>query len=292
MKFYDAYVVRGAVPDRPVQFAPGVMLMKAEDVPNLPFAAALFNLPVPGPETVQMIIRDSNPRGALVIEFESQIAPASPGYPREHSTDAITTDERAEIALRVRRSLVLSARASFNMPAHVTFREGGKPEDISVFTIDVPTWGPPPEPDFNVALARFKQIAKFADPNRIGLVIDRIASSRVWPFDRINPAIDLGIAMETALLAGDNKGGEISNKIRFRAGWLIGSDPTTRAEAGKTAALLYDARSGAVHEGKISDKVLKAGFDIEKMDTFVSQIALALLDRGRFPDWNTMLMGG
>ncbi|MFN3674519.1 MAG: hypothetical protein ACK4TC_00970 [Sphingomonas pseudosanguinis] len=126
----------------------------------------------------------------------------------------------------------------------------------------------------------------------LSLTIDRLLRSRLSKTveDRI---IDLGMAAEIALMhvakgGGDGKG-EITNKISHRAAWLLGADVDERARIAKVASDLYAARSIVVHTGSAPQKYVQA---ISEYDQLIVDVAMALLERGHFPDWKTLTLGG
>lgn len=68
--------------------------------------------------------------------------------------------------------------------------------------------------------------------------------------DFADRAIDLGIALESLLLA-DSDSGELSFRLSLRGAWLIGNDDVQRLEIQKALKKLYALRSRAAHAGTI-----------------------------------------
>ena len=82
---------------------------------------------------------------------------------------------------------------------------------------------------------------------------------------------------------------EIAHKIGGRAAWLLGHEPAERANIFTEMKLLYQARSEAVHSGVLS---AKSKVNLEAGDKLVTRTLTAILVRGRFPNWASLMMGG
>src|SRR3546814_15004749 len=107
------------------------------------------------------------------------------------------------------------------------------------------------------------------------------------PVDR---ALELGIAAEIALMHAHSPANtEITQKIGGRAAWLLGRDPAEREAVFVDMKKLYQARSQAVHSGALSSK---STVDLDAADRLVAGAVSAILERGGFPDWNNLTMGG
>jgi hypothetical protein len=116
----------------------------------------------------------------------------------------------------------------------------------------------------------------------------------------VDRAIDLGIALEALLMhesgAGqrsDNQ--EIRFKIGLRGAWLGAGTGTAeeRRERVSTLRRLYDFRSAAVHSGRITrgDPIdihnrLESGADL------CADLITRILEVGRWPDWDALVVGG
>ena len=135
----------------------------------------------------------------------------------------------------------------------------------------------------------FDQLAVFSEGDSLTRAIDRLGRSRlaVHPVDR---ALDLGMAAEIVLMHDHGTSNtEITHKIGSRAAWLLGKDATERATIFDEMKRLYSARSNAVHRGVLSPK---AKVDLDLADRLVARVAQAILERGSFPDWASLTMGG
>ena len=135
----------------------------------------------------------------------------------------------------------------------------------------------------------FEQLAAFAEEDSLTRAIDRLGRSRlaVHPVDR---ALDLGMAAEIVLMHDQSRSNtEITYKIASRAAWLLGEGADQRAEIFDQIKQLYAARSTAVHSGVLPSK---SKVDLDLADELVGRVIRAVLERGSFPDWMSLTMGG
>lgn len=82
---------------------------------------------------------------------------------------------------------------------------------------------------------------------------------------------------------------EITYKIGSRAAWLLGKDEGDRATIFDEMKHLYKARSDAVHSGVLPSK---SKVDLDVADQLVVRVVQAILERGKFPDWASLTLGG
>lgn len=135
----------------------------------------------------------------------------------------------------------------------------------------------------------FEQLASFSAGDSLTRAIDRLGRSRlaVHPVDR---ALDLGMAAEIVLMHDQSRSNtEITYKIASRAAWLLGEGADQRAEIFEHFKQLYAARSTAVHSGILPSK---SKIDLDVADEQVGRVIRTILERGRFPDWMSLTMGG
>jgi hypothetical protein len=111
-------------------------------------------------------------------------------------------------------------------------------------------------------------------------------------------AIDLGIALESLLLKNARRDDPISLPFRLRGAWLLGHDAETRRQFLLTFRSLYDLRSGAVHSGKLDDKVkVPRGGKVETKTFLDDGIKLCgqairkIIADQEFPDWDSLVLG-
>jgi len=146
---------------------------------------------------------------------------------------------------------------------------------------------------FPIESAKLKRtynlLKTFKGGDSMARAIDRLGRSRLAasPVDR---ALDLGMAAEIVLMHDHSSANtEIAHKIGSRAAWLLGNDPETRATIFAEMKALYHARSTAVHSGALSRK---STIDLDAADRLVTAAFIAILERGRYPDWASLVMGG
>jgi hypothetical protein len=143
--------------------------------------------------------------------------------------------------------------------------------------------------DMAMIKTAFAQLAAFAEGDSLTRAIDRLGRSRLatHPVDR---ALDLGMAAEIVLMHDlGTSNTEITYKIGSRAAWLVGEDANERATIFDEMKHLYKARSDAVHSGVLSPK---SKVDLDLADQLVVRVVRAILERGSFPDWASLAMGG
>jgi hypothetical protein len=109
----------------------------------------------------------------------------------------------------------------------------------------------------------------------------------------VDAAIDLGIALESIFLRdlSDDRG-ELTLRLRVRAGRWLGSSATERKEIALLVGDLYAVRSKAVHRGQVSDntrrrpttELLEEGFKL------AARSLVALIESGD-PDWDDVTLG-
>ncbi|MBF5093736.1 hypothetical protein F1643_03735 [Azospirillum sp. INR13] len=135
----------------------------------------------------------------------------------------------------------------------------------------------------------FELLGRFREVESLTRAIDRLGRARLAasPVDR---ALELGIAAEIALMHDHSPANtEITHKIGGRAAWLLGRDPAEREAVFVDLKKLYQARSQAVHSGALSSK---STVDLDAADQLVTRVLSAILERGSFPNWNNLTMGG
>ena len=122
--------------------------------------------------------------------------------------------------------------------------------------------------------------------NKLPIAIERWRSSKTNE-DIENKVIDLGIALE-ALYLPDGSSGEITFKLSLRASRFLGTDIRTRKSLMDKFRDIYDCRSKVVHTGKMPHKDME-NLVLEMQDLCRCTI-LKILDEGKFPDWDSLLL--
>lgn len=122
------------------------------------------------------------------------------------------------------------------------------------------------------------------------LSISRLSRSRLH-LNSTDRAIDLGIAIESALLHGETgigAKGEMRNKIGTRGAWLISGDLDERRKNFKILTKAYDARSSAVHSGALG----KGHHEVlPEADECCRKIMLKIAEQGVYPKWTDLVLG-
>jgi hypothetical protein len=276
-----------------VQVDAGIYLLPPEQAPAAPLRDALFE----SYEHRRLVLsKTAAPRNevhcALVIV--SAVTPlafeAKDSRLKALSKQAI---DKAEQAADFRRAAILAGSTVVTTPGYystaldpdfptdnATLMMGGM--DGIVASNVVP-------PGMSDILGWYKRLRRFRPQHlpAVRIAVDRLLGARL-SHNLADQALDLGMAMEILLLHDDKEGNkELGHKLGLRAGWLLGSDVTTRKLNKGVAGKLYAARSSAAHEGRWTP-----GFDAPGYDKFVSGIAREIVARGEFPNWVELTFGG
>ncbi len=227
---------------------------------------------------------------SVVPSFE-QLPPGATG-PAGNSVTQPVSQLRDAIRRRCRLACLLGSGGGVELPMSVILADrralltvggtmAGRPfaaHPLVAFPADVAT-----------IQRTFGQLAAFAEGDSLTRAIDRLGRSRlaVHPVDR---ALDLGMAAEIVLMHDNGTSNtEITHKIGSRAAWLLGGDANERAAIFDEMKHLYKARSDAVHSGVLPPK---SKVDLDLADQLVVRVVRAILERGSFPDWSSLTMGG
>ena len=131
--------------------------------------------------------------------------------------------------------------------------------------------------------------------------IDRWVRSKTDK-DPVDKIIDLGIAFEAFYLSDIESPTELSFRLRLHAASYLGKDKENRKALMKEFQDIYSWRSLAVHTGELPTK--KSGkkrksFTEEEVKQFIEsaqdlchQSIMKVLEDGRFPEWNDLILGG
>jgi hypothetical protein len=201
--------------------------------------------------------------------------------------------EREVIRQRVRLGCILAGHGavelpfSFIEPDRKDLFAGGEGNTVARPIAAYPLVSQPVE---DAAVKRaVDALEGFAEFESLARAIDRLGRARLAR-SAVDQALELGIAAEIALMHGDSSSNtEITHKISSRAAWLLGQDPTERETIFGQCKALYHARSKAVHEGVLPKK---SKIDLTDADRFVTRTLNAIAERGRFPLWSNVMMGG
>ena len=143
---------------------------------------------------------------------------------------------------------------------------------------------------------------KLIDPNsnvgeKLQIPINRWIQSKTsqTPEDKI---IDVAIAFESLYLSGIDSKTELRFRFSLHAAWHLGENKEQRRALMKEFKSIYDWRSTVVHTGKLPNKARKRPFTPEEVDAFITNAQdlcrdsiMKVLEEGKFPDWNNLILG-
>lgn len=244
------------------------------------------------------------PLGSIADDtaFLCQRYRVSPAFERRTSTqtapaaEGVTLPPQAErnaVRARVRLACLLAGTGAVEMPISAIEPDGtspflaGRGNQMARPSQARPLVAMPV--DGAIAQECFESLASFSGADSLARAIDRLGRARL-SLSEVDRALDLGMAAEIALMHDHGTSNtEIAHKISGRAAWLTGSDPKERGEIFSRMKRLYEARSKAVHSGALSSK---SKIDLDNSDRLVTQALRAILQRGSFPDWANLTLGG
>ena len=135
------------------------------------------------------------------------------------------------------------------------------------------------------------------DREKLQIPIDRWVESKTNR-NRIDKIIDLGIAFEALYLSDIDEPTELSFRLRLRAAWHLGENEKHRRVLMKEFSEIYAWRSKVVHTGKLPNKKKKPPFTHEEVKQFIEnaqdlcrESIMRILEDGKFPDWNSLILG-
>ena len=116
-------------------------------------------------------------------------------------------------------------------------------------------------------------------------------------------AIDLGIAAESLLTQDRDRDAPISFLVRTRGTLLLGGTPGTRKQNYNALRDLYNLRSEVAHNGMIADRTAilssektrrrfaEAAEQVRVGQRLCTELLIAVIQRGGFPDWDALMLG-
>ena len=111
--------------------------------------------------------------------------------------------------------------------------------------------------------------------------------------------IDLGIAFETLYVPAKvpGKSRKIVYNLKKNASRYLGKNKENREKLKRKIKVIYACRCDAAHEGKLGDSVTIDGKSItmskfiEKSQNLCRKSIIRILEDGKFPDWNNLVLG-
>ena len=107
--------------------------------------------------------------------------------------------------------------------------------------------------------------------------------------------LDLGIALEMALLEDNKNNSQLSLSFRLRGSWLIGSDHEERQVIYKQLRDIYNYRSQVAHSGSLCGNDAEKINSVREMFQEYSQLAERIIQQlicTNNPDWSKLILGG
>lgn len=295
-KFISVIAISGVSVLNDIKLQDNIFIMKPENLVASKEREILFNIDRwndPIFDFTGMRNPWRTPQVALVIERPNQNLIGKVGV----DPYQVEREKNFDIMLKAFAALTLSARCSpdfafqYELSCHPAIPPGGLGGagyggDIynkSYSRVEIC-------PDACVAAWTSICAAPKAHWTPLQLSIARLGRSRSHTFP-VDAAIDLGISLESCLVhneKGHGAKGELRNKIGSRGAWLLGKDRIERLEISKTLKLAYDYRSAAVHSGQLNKINIEK---FEQADTICSRILQKILEKGKFPDWERLVIG-
>ena len=110
--------------------------------------------------------------------------------------------------------------------------------------------------------------------------------------------IDLGIALESLYLPKDNID-QLAFQLRLCASWHLGKNKEDRKKLIDEFKAIYTLRSKAIHNGDVPEKIkIRKGEEPIDTSEFIlraqdlcRQSIIKILENGKFPDWNNLILG-
>jgi hypothetical protein len=106
--------------------------------------------------------------------------------------------------------------------------------------------------------------------------------------------LDLGIALEMALLEDNSNNQQLSLSFRLRGAWLIAEGAEQRAEVYRQLRMIYDYRSQVAHSGVLcgndAEKINAVSEKYPEFCNLAEKILHKLICKGK-PEWSKLLLG-
>ncbi|MEC5399620.1 hypothetical protein [Uliginosibacterium sp. H1] len=146
--------------------------------------------------------------------------------------------------------------------------------------------------EINTLLCAFLTLQE-TEKSRLGRALSRLCQSkrRHQIEDKI---LDLGIALEMALLDDNKSSQQLAQSLRLRGSWLIAETPDERVSIHDDVNLMYSYRSQVAHSGILCggrrDKIQAVQQSFPKYCRIAERALKKLICNGR-PDWTRLLLG-
>lgn len=284
--------VGGIELDNKLTLTDGVCLAPMDDIPSSAAREFVFRIDRFNRIKGSMGHEIPRPKVALVVSNKQPVLVSA----QAPSTELLTSTQLRQIEERVLMCLtlggaeaapVITAKTSWiNHPAQSFHGLSGFGAGTSPAQ-QYPLVYSKVDPAFVATLFSMTERLSKVDEAAICLSVGRLRDSRLneSPADR---AIDLGIALEI-LMIRDNDKQELSYRTALRGAFFLGENQVNRLEIYKTIRSAYDARSNAVHNGKLSNQRLIE--ILPRADSLCSALAAKIVQTGGFPqDWEALVL--
>jgi hypothetical protein len=294
----EVHVLWGLNPAQPVSLPDQMQLVSLEDSPPSLMRDRYLGVPEhvnhssPGPPAVV-----PKPRAALVRRLiHSPVFLGAPSFgpsPREAeaATERMADVTRVLTAL-LRRPIFPLAQGYVLDEATPLLLEGGWGGQSVYWAFQFPH-----EPEELDAVRLSEGVAAYlssAEALRDGLrtALERLRAAFIHPWFH-ERAMDLGIALEAALFAGDKSSytGELAYRFKLRGTLLLGGTPSERQHIAELLSRMYRLRSRVAHGGRSPHGNEDEQNFITESLQLCCRLIEALVMRGVVPDWDGMAMG-
>lgn len=284
--------VAGVKLDQPLQLAKNVMLVTEKSLSPSSAKEAVFRISRLGTIAGSSGHEIPRPLVALKIDSEEQVlVPKKSSYSPKLTMDAIRDIEQKCLAC-----LTLASDAA--APTYTCKTSWLDHPAQPYHGLAGGSYGTSPAQQYplspasfvgKLAVEIFAGIDALDDGTKAPLLVavDRLRKSRLHeqPVDR---AIDLGIALEILLLHDVEHQHELSHRASMHGARFLETDLVKRKEVFRELRAAYDARSSAVHEGKIN---LKKVASLAPADQLVRRVAVKMIESRSFPKWDDVVFG-
>lgn len=147
--------------------------------------------------------------------------------------------------------------------------------------------------EINSLLSSFSALS-FPNKTRMSRVLSRLSQAKRR--DQIEDKIlDLGIALEMALLDDNKNNSQLSLSFRLRGSWLIAADHKERQAIYRQLRDIYDFRSQVAHSGALcgndAEKINDVREKFQEYSLLAEKIIRELIYKNS-PDWSNLILGG
>lgn len=294
----EVHVLWGLRPAKPVSLPEGLQLVALEDAPP----SLLRDRYLCVPERLDAPLADHpavvpRPGAALVRRLEhGPVFLPAPEFGRHSASREAATEEMLDV---VRILTALLRRPVFPLAHGYVLDEatplwlGGGWGGQSIYG----SFQAAHEPEDLDSDRLTSGVAAYLGSNealRSGLrtALERLRAAYIHPWFH-ERAMDLGIALEATLFAGDRSSytGELAYRFKIRGTLLLGGDASERRRTAELLSQIYKLRSRVAHGGRSPHGNNAEQTVISKSLELCCRLVEAMVMRGSVPDWDGIAMG-